>query len=359
MKIGLITDAHLFHKYTQPQLYRRILQKLQSMEDIEMIVDCGDLTDNYILNSEQAKQLHDIFSSVKKPMHIVMGNHDSHGGQSLASVLELNPNIVVHNTIGQCIRRSKVDIEDTVNMLFVPYYNTKSELEHQLTEQNMFRRADVAFSHLMISEIPYSMLTFKDAPSFLHKYADVWLNGHIHKSSKNSTLYGDIYNLGSFSSVSFGDVDVPSYSIYNTKTKELRSYPVQDSLVHKTLVPDCDQTNDEILKEIKKEMSVDFLYNLRLKIPADFDFKRRNAIKTALYEQKRVNYVQFDSISQQKKPQEQEYGEGEEQAVASQKIRRHLIKEPLIDKLFKSYESSTGQALKDSIKKELKEGLGS
>lgn len=333
-KIGIISDAHLFHRWSQPQLYKSTIQKLQDVIGVDCIVDCGDLTDSNVLNSVQSDILYDVFSAVNVPMHIVMGNHDSLGGTSLASVLRINKNITVH---------TNTEVDN--GMLFIPYVNTKRELKEQLDALGLIEPVNLAFSHLMMLDNKYAMLPFGNnaASNLLHKYAGTIFNGHIHDYSEYHTLFGTIYNVGSFSNLTFGEKDTPHYHVYDTETGHLERYTVFGGIMHRTvnITDDCDvdalknQTNNE-----------NFKFNWRVKLPANFDFNKRNEIREILYGFENTNNVQFDylvSSSKQRQVNSVNIGKG-----ATNK------KTPLIDQLFESYEQNTGNELSDEMKQQLK-----
>lgn len=329
-KIGIISDAHLFHRWSQPQLYKKTIQKLQDM-DVDFIVDCGDLTDSNILNSVQSDILYDVFNIVKVPMHIVMGNHDSLGGTSLASILKMNKSITVHT-----------DIEVVGNMLFIPYTNNKRDLRGSLESLNLSEPVNLAFSHLMMLDNKYAMIPF-DNSKFLHKYADTIFNGHIHDYSEYKTLFGTIYNVGSFSNLTFGEKDTPHYHTYNTETKEFKRYQVDGGIVHQTVV--IENTSDIDGLESQLDSVHSFKYNWRVKLPADFNFKNRNVIRELLYNFDCTNSIQFDCLTSSQLKQRIEIN-------STQKIKD---KQSLLEQLFSSYENYTNVKLSDDIKKQLKE----
>lgn len=329
-KIGIIADAHLFGRWSQPQLYKKAIQDLQNKHKVDIIVDCGDLTDNSIINSVQSSILYDIFSNVKIPMHIVRGNHDSLSGTSLASVLRINSNIIVHDSI---------EVSD--GMLFIPYTNSKTELKEGLSNLSLSESVKLAFSHLTMTENPYAMLTFNnnEASKLIHKYAEIVFNGHIHNNSECKTVYGTIFNVGSFSNQSFGDEDVPHYSIFSDG--RLEQYVVDGSIMHKTVTINNIEDVDTLISLPNHN---ELMFNWRIKLPADFDFEVRNQIRSKLYDYRYTNNVQFDYAVQKKK------------AAESLKLEKEskTSKLPLLDQLFLSFEQ-TGQILNPEIKQELKE----
>ena len=97
MKIGILTDAHLFHRNSQSQLYKKVIINLHNC--VDMIIDCGDLLDKSVLNAIQSSELQNIFKDISIPFYIVRGNHESLGGVSLTTLLSINSNIHVCNSV--------------------------------------------------------------------------------------------------------------------------------------------------------------------------------------------------------------------------------------------------------------------
>ena len=208
MKIGILTDAHLFHKNTNINLYRDTLIELQ--ENTDIIVDCGDTVDKSILTADQSNQLLQIYNNIRKPLYVVRGNHDTDNNNSVLSLLELQNNITVCND---------VYYEKTNNLLFVPYIDNKKELLNKLNSLSLQKSCDYAFSHLNMTKRFYSTYSF-DNCDFLYLYANTWFNGHIHMPEDYNTVKGTIYNIGSFSSLTFSDSHIPCVYILDTETEE-------------------------------------------------------------------------------------------------------------------------------------------
>lgn len=230
MKIGLISDFHFGHKKVNIQTLQRILSHLISIEHVSIIVDCGDILDTDVLNSVQAEQLRQTFKNMSVPYHIVRGNHDSLGDVSLATILSLNDNIFVHNDI--CVTET-----NNCRLLFVPYYNSIKQLYKDL-QNNVSDFCDFAFSHLNITNNFYATIPLDSKNknlTQLFKYSENWFNGHIHTPETYESIEGNIYNIGSISSLTFGDSHFPCYYILDTETKNLSEYPVVDANYHKTL----------------------------------------------------------------------------------------------------------------------------
>lgn len=324
MIIGLITDAHLFHRNSQPQLYKKTIMELQS--DVDIIVDCGDLLDNYTLNAVQASELQDIFKDISIPFYIVRGNHESLGGYSLTTLLSMNPNIYVCN-----------DIEIHQNMLFIPYMDNITELYKKLKDLKLTEPVKYAFSHLNITSNFYATIPFEKTQK-LHMFAENIINGHIHNIETNNTIYGNVYNIGSFSSLTYGDEHIPCCTILDTETEYIEKYTIDSSIIHKTI--SIYTQNDNInFTEIADEY-LNMKINWRIKLPNNFYVEERKKIKEQLSQLENTNKIQFDYNSLVN-------------SVKRKTKESNKEKIPLIQQLFMQYEQETGITLLDEIKKEL------
>lgn len=330
MKIGIVSDAHLFHKCSQIDIFKNVISELQNKVDI--IVDCGDLLDKNILNSKQAFDLFNVFKDVKIPYHIVKGNHDALEGVSLASLLPMNKNIIVHNNI-------EFAFYDKLSLLFVPYTDNIKELFKNL-KICVLSPSDYAFSHLNITNNIYASLPFSKAQK-LFLYADTWINGHIHTPEKFTSIEGTIYNPGSLSSLTFGDEHIPSYNILDTDTNKLQQFEIPNSIIHKTIFSDFDF--ESYAKE-HKNMKIDW----RVKIPNNFFVEERQNIKEKLQNIQNTNSIQFDYLKINKTNTNR---------INEMDNSKNKDKKPLILQLIEQYNKDTGESLSEDIIKELTEEL--
>lgn len=219
MRIGIISDAHLFNKYAiTTEKYNEILKEMIK-QDVDCIVDCGDLTDKSHLSAPQLDKLSKIFNNVNNvPIYIVAGNHDSLDNTTVASVFNMKKNITI------ITKPTKID-----NMLFVPYTNNIKKLYEEL-EEVVDESVDYAFSHLNITNLFYADISFDNSQK-LFTFADIWFNGHIHIPENYDDMLGSIYNVGSCSSLTFGDTHIPNYCIFSDDG--LIRENIKGSIVHK------------------------------------------------------------------------------------------------------------------------------
>nr|DAU15711.1 MAG TPA: Calcineurin-like phosphoesterase [Caudoviricetes sp.] len=325
MKIGILTDAHLFHRNSQSQLYKKVITNLHNC--VDMIIDCGDLLDKSVLNAIQSSELQDIFKDISIPFYIVRGNHESLGGVSLTTLLSINSNIHVCN-----------NIEIHKDMLFVPYNDNLTELYSELKNLNLAQPVKYAFSHLNITSNFYATISFEKTEK-LHLYAENWYNGHIHNPEKHNSIYGNILNIGSFSSLTYGDEHIPNYLILDTATNTVKKYTVTDSIIHKTV--NIFTQDENIPFEILANDFSNMKINWRIKLPNDFYVEERKKIKEKLQQIPNTNSIQFD------------YNNSINSVKKNIKKENNTEKIPLIQQLFKQYERETGITLLDDIKKEL------
>ena len=327
MKIGLITDAHLFHKNAiTPGHYKNIL--IDKFKDVDIIVDCGDMVDKPFLIADQLDWLQYIFKDLDKPFYYVAGNHDSLNSKSTAlSILKLKSNIKV------ITEPTKIE-----NLLFIPYTDDIKSLYNKLDELNISGDT-IIFSHLNITNNMYAIISIKNCSKLL-SYGSVIINGHIHTPETFSDIYGTIYNIGSCSSLTFGDEHIPCYSILDIDENNevsLENYTLSSSLIHLTYIIKDSNDADTMFKEIS-QLSNDV--NLRVKL-----YNNSNSLELRKYirEQQEITSnirnIQFDYIKEEIK-----------------KTRDKTIKHKsinIIEQLFQCFEKDNNTSILDNIKKDL------
>lgn len=331
MKFGIITDAHLFHRYAiKPEKYKEIIQNLNNNPEIKFIVDCGDLADKSVLTAPQVEILTHIFDYVTKPVYIVAGNHDSLEGTTVATALELNPNV-------------KVIKEPTVvdNLLFVPYVNTAKELYSKLN--NLILGNNIpkyAFSHINVTSNIYSMIPFKDVDK-LFKYAKYWYNGHIHTKEERLTAFGVFINVGACSNLTFGDNHIPCYTIVdvNDEIINVENYGIDGSIIHKVF---STENLDKVYDEINYATRF-YKMRCRFKLPNnESSLEIRKQICQRFKDNSNVLSLNFDYVKTEVKKQRQEI-----------KVDKEKLKSNLYEQLFQHFEEDTQLSISKEIKKEL------
>ena len=331
MKFGVITDAHLFHRYAiKPEKYKEIIQNLNNNSEIKFIVDCGDLTDKSILTAPQVEILTHVFDHVTKPVYIIAGNHDSLEGTTVATALELNPNV-------------KVIKEPTVvgNLLFVPYVNTAKELYSKLNKLILGNNIPkYAFSHINVTSNIYSMIPFKDVDK-LFKYAKYWYNGHIHTKEERLTAFGVFINVGACSNLTFGDNHIPCYTIVdvNDEIINVENYGINGSIIHKVF---STENLDKVYDEINYATRF-YKMRCRFKLPNnESSLEIRKQICQRFKDSSNILSLNFDYVKTEVKKQRQEI-----------KVDKEKLKSNLYEQLFQHFEEDTQLSISKEIKKEL------
>lgn len=329
MLIGIVSDAHLFHKNARTSVFKKLINDLQ--DKVDFIVDCGDLLDKNVVDSEQAAELFDIFNNIKVPYYIVKGNHDALNGVSLASLLPLNKNITVCN-----------DVTVRGDFLFVPYVDSVSTLFKKLDSLDLEEPKKYMFSHLNITSNFYATFSLEDTEKLkqLFRYSSTIFNGHIHTPESKHTLFGDVYNVGSVSSLTYGDEHIPSYSIFDTKTNTfVKTEQIVDSIIHKTIKLTDDSYKDEIDDFVNKNSKM--LINWRVQLPNTTDVETKQNIREYLKNFNNTQNICFSYLATVRKTEKDQNSLSKE------------LKQPLVDLLIQQFSKDTGLKLKNDIIKEL------
>lgn len=327
MTICIISDAHLFHpKAITPKEYNELLVNIQSCVDI--FVDCGDLTDKSNLTAAQIDELSQVYKNIIKPVYVVSGNHDTLSGTTVASLFRLQKNI-------------KVITEPSIidDMLFIPYTDNIKDLCYKLYHK-IEKPVQFAFSHLNVTNNVYATLPIKEV-NVLYKFADTYFNGHVHTPEKSESIYGNFYNVGSCSSLTYGDEHFPCYTLFTTKTKERITKIIENSLVHKTFRTDCPIIDTlELITTSPTYAKHQFCF--RFLLPNNnSSLELRREIKDYCNKDERIKEVRFDYIKNNQ--------ENQKLKEIQQKTKDN---KPLIMQLFEQYENDC-QNLSEELKKEL------
>ena len=333
MKIGLLGDFHLGHRNADPEIYRYVIDMMQNKHHVDVIIDGGDLVDKNIVNANQAKDLYDIFKDLKTEYHVIRGNHDSYNNISITQLLSFNDYIHVHN-----------EISNISNILFVPYENNFYSLAEKLDKYFKYSKISTSFryavSHLNITNNAYSMIPIdSDNMHYLQQFATNWLNFHIHNPEFYEDMYGSIRNVGSLSSLTFGDHHRSNYAILDTDLyREYHDIP--NSIIHITI--NDNEINDDTLDNIIKQYSIHKI-NWRVMINPDSNtyFSEREEIKNILNSIKNTNNIEF-SYSNNNEQKKKEILSVVDKIKENQKL-------PLSKQLINQYQTDMKEKLDDEI----------
>lgn len=332
MLIGCIGDFHLGHQNIDKQIYINILNNLQNIHNVDFIVDGGDLVDRSLIDANNTKDLYDIFSVLDIPYHYVRGNHDSLNNTTVAQLLSFNKNITIHNEI------SKVE-----DILYIPYTSNITDLFKQLNEITTKQGIAIyAFSHLNITSNIYADISF-DNLNKLHKYSQYWFNSHIHTPEVKESIFGTFYNIGSCSSLTFGDNHIPCYSIFDTETNKLTTFSIPNSVIHccfNLKNENIIELTNTVLNKIE-DYSKNYKLRCKFYLPnTENSIKLRETIRNTLKSNLNVIDVVFD------------YTKTEKQQIKEEK-QENINKLPLVNQLINYFESDTNIILHEDIKKDL------
>lgn len=324
MRILIISDAHLFHKYAITcKKYHNIL--LKELNNIDIIVDCGDLTDKSTLTAPQLDELSNIFVGIDKPIYLVAGNHDSLNNTTTVSVFNNFKNIT--------IIKSKPAIIN--NILFIPYTDNIKQLYKDLDEI-IKEPIKIAFSHLTITDSIYATIPFNSSKD-INKYAINLFNGHIHTPQEHCSIYGNIFNIGACSSLTFGDEHLPCYIIYDTDTDKFERFSIEETFIHKTY----ELSSTDIVQEIQNT-NQNYLKILRFKLPNESNsIQIAKDIRNKLCDIKNVLEISFDYVKTK-------------QQMNKKDIKNiNINKKTLVEQLIENFQKDNNIILDNDIKKEL------
>lgn len=333
MKIGIISDAHLFHKKAiRPEMYKKILH--EDFKNVHSIIDCGDLTDKSSVTADQLDILADIFDGLDKPLYFVAGNHDSIHNASVTNILKLH-------------RNTTIITEPTVldSMLFVPYMDgTPAQILKRIGSVCK-EQVNFAFSHLNISRNIYSQFhTDKEDSKKLNKYAKYWFNGHIHECEEGQpNIFGQVWNIGSCSSLTFGDTHLPNYLIIDIDTDgaiSVKYKVIPGSIAHSVVKSDKDVKQ---LQNTARTYGIKF--NVRYDLPNNPEsLEKRKSIREALpLLSEEVASVQFSYIKDKSTDNKNKTEEKDTE----------FTKTPLAQQLIEQFEKDNSVKLHNDIKVDL------
>ena len=320
---GIISDAHLFNKYAiEPEKYHNII--INEFKNCDFIVDCGDLTDKSNLTAPQIDILSKIFTDVNKPIYLLAGNHDSLANTTVASIFEENKNIKV----------IKAEPKVIDGMLFIPYTDDIKNL-YKILNKIVTTPVKYAFSHLNITNNFYSSINSNNIHT-LFNYTEYLFNGHIHLPEiLKESVIGTLYNVGSCSSLTYGDVHIPNFCIFDKD--KLQSNSIRNSIIHKTY--DITEDNFDTILSLVEEDAKNNRLCCRFRLyNNESSIEIRRKIREVL--QDVVYMINFDYIKNKTK--------------VNESIEKTSInKEPLIELLIKSFEKENRILLSKQLKEEL------
>lgn len=231
MRIGIYTDVHCSYtssilpihcegtKYTTR--LNMIINTFKWMYDlfekqnVDIIVNCGDLFDSHNLRSEEISAMSEALSYSKGvPEYHVLGNHE---------ILDKRRNFYATALLSNYDNITVVDVplKTDMGLSFLPYMEVDdvNGCLSLIRNPYLFSHIDIQGSRLNqfhVMENGVNQERLKD----LFEYV---FNGHIHTYQN---LGNNIYNVGATTSYSFADDDSrkPGVCVFDTNTKEFKRF---------------------------------------------------------------------------------------------------------------------------------------
>lgn len=293
MKILIYTDVHcsrtssILPVYTKNSVYTTRLDMIiksfkwmysvAKKEDVDLIVNLGDLFDKNIVKSEELTAISECYkiSPGIQEYHIV-GNHellDEDKKFYATSILNNYPFIKIFD--------EPVRFDDHFSML--PYMNP-DDITFDLLKSI---KNDILFSHIDImgSSIRTGYdLTCGVDPEFLAMNFDIVFNGHIHKHGLvHNSISRIILNVGSMTSISFADSNtyIPGVLIVDTHNSKLYKFIENPECIlfrkfRILSVEDLIKTLNGIDRKFKYVLSIECPYEIRNDIKSYLDGSTRD-----------------------------------------------------------------------------------
>lgn len=179
------------------------------------IICLGDFFDKIQLNSKEITALRDVeWSSL--PHKMLVGNHEGLGANLFYNATNIFR--IFTNSNYEIIDKPCIEITDEAELIFIPYLSEiirdKRELSDILVDFQKSGKKRIILSHNDIKGIRYGAIESKDgfAIEDIEKSCDLFLNGHIHNTSK---ICKNGFNLGNLTGQNFSeDAEIYPHNIY-------------------------------------------------------------------------------------------------------------------------------------------------
>lgn len=312
MKIGIYSDTHVSFSssilpvYHGDDIYTTRLRMcidtfkwmydLFDKENVNIIVNCGDLFDSNNLRSEEIKAISECFKYSKgvKEYHII-GNHET---------LDTNRNFYSTAFLDNYDFIEVIDKPknlffngNTIEVLFLPYDRpeninnnvVKRICKYGIDRSIIFSHIDIIGSHLRPEYIMDSGVN----PEMLVEEFDMVINGHLHTPEVIKTSKNKVMNIGCSTSISFVDNNdyIPSVCILDTDDMSISRYNNHEAILFRKI------RGDSISDIIKKVDNLDESYKYAIRATVPYDI--RPHVKNFLDDNRKVlvNRVVSDRVS--------------------------------------------------------------
>lgn len=283
MKFLIVADMHLAYTssilpiYQKDTIYTTRLQymidtvkwyeDLAIKEGVDYIINLGDLTDSNILRSEEITALSEAYSCRNEssiPELYIVGNHDMLTDDhrfSATTILSRIPKFYVFTEPSKLTLRTNNDL---MEVTLLPYMNWK-KIDHEFLKKY---NSDILFSHIDIMGSSLYKAFGNDIgidPNLLDMYFNHIYNGHIHLQENIESKKGNIWNVGSLTSLSFSDSNkyIPGAHIVDTELNTFKTIEnPYNILFRKMKVSSIADLIDKLKKLDKK-----YRYVVRIEIP--------------------------------------------------------------------------------------------
>lgn len=291
MKFLIVADMHLAYTssilpiYNKDSKYTTRLQymidtvkwytELAKKENVDYIINLGDLTDSNILRSEELTALAEAYKcrdNKSIPEIYITGNHDTLTNDHRFSATSILSNIPNFTVITEPCKMTLTVLRDTsqedANVTFLPYINWKN-IDFEFLKK---WSSDILFSHIDIMGSSLYQAFGNDIgiePNELCMFFDKIYNGHIHLQEKLKCNKDNIWNVGSLTSISFSDSNkyIPGAHIVNTDTNEFKTISNPYNILFRkfkvTSIMDCKSKLQELDKNYKYVIRLEIPFNLK------------------------------------------------------------------------------------------------
>lgn len=268
------------------------LADLAQVNNVDCIINGGDTFDSTIVKAEELEAISRFFSffeGLGVPHYVLVGNHEKVNEKFNASeFLSGYENVLVVDE-PTCLG------DDSVSLL--PYVESDDITESLIKKlSNKFLVSHIDIKGSLLRENVVSETGTK--PELLAKNFDFVANGHLHTAQQ---VKDNVWNIGSVSSISFGDNQeyIPSAVIYDTDTNTFKRIENPYTILFRRLTV----SSPEGLKGQLEYLDRRFKYALNVKYD---DYENKSEIQKILDEDDNVLVYKTISVFATGIEQEQE-----------------------------------------------------
>lgn len=354
MKFLIVADMHLSYTssilpiYQKDSMYTTRLQyiidtvkwyeNLAKEQNVDYIINLGDLTDSNILRAEELTALAEAYSCRNKdsiPELYIVGNHDTLTDDhryNATSILRSIPGFTIFN------EPTKIKLEsnnDSKEVTFLPYMNWKN-IDHEFLKKY---NSDILFSHIDITGSSLYKAFGIDVgidPNLLCMYFNNVYNGHIHLQERLECSKNNVWNVGSLTSSSFSDSNkyIPGAHIVDTTKNSFETIPNPYNILFRKFsinsITDLKTQLSKLDKTYRYVLRIDVPYSLKEEISKLLEKEEYIIANRLIINRKNIDISNND-------------------VAQLEIVDKNNIKYKFVD-FIKSFEDDTGKELKYPIK---------